>query len=95
MRPFTVVLGILLGSLFSVSFSLSVVLLIFWILRNDAPRLTEELPELVRSTLIFAILTMTAALGFVGTIRDRAWRYACLAILWAGLLGTAFYYWPA
>jgi TctA family transporter len=95
MRPFTVVLGVLLGSLFSVSFSLSVVLLIFWILRNDAPRFTEELPELVRSTLIFAMLTVTAAFGFVGTIRDRAWRYACLVILWAGLLGTAFYYWPA
>jgi uncharacterized transporter YbjL len=94
MHPFTVVLGILLGSLFSISFSLSIVLLIFWILQDDAPRFTDEMPELVRSTLIFVVLTTIAAFGFVGTIRRRAWRYACLAMLWAGLLGTAVYYWP-
>jgi hypothetical protein len=94
MHPFTVVLGILLGSLFSISFSLSVVLLIFWILQSDAPRLTEEMPELVRSTLIFSVLTAIAAFGFAGTVRVRAWRYACLTLLWAGLLATAIYYWP-
>jgi len=94
MRPFTVVLGILLGSLFSISFSLLVVLLIFWILQDEAPRFTEELPELVRSTLIFSVLTAFAAFGFAGTIRVHAWRYASLTLLWAGLLGTAIYYWP-
>jgi len=94
MRPFTVVLGILLGSLFSISFSLFVVLLIFWILQNDAPRFTEELPELLRSVLIFSSLTAIAAFGFVGTVRFRLWRYGCLVILWAGLFGTAVYYWP-
>lgn len=94
MHPFTVVLGILLGSLFSISFSLTVVLLVFQILQNDDPRFTEEMPELLRSTLIFSVLTAIAAFGFVGTIRQRAWRYACLPLLWLGLLGTALYYWP-
>ncbi len=94
MQPFTVVLGILLGSLFSISFCLLVVLLIFLILQNDTPRFSEDIPELVRSSLIFLALTALAAGGFAGTIRLRSWRYACLALLWAGLLGTAYYYWP-
>ena len=94
MRPFTVVLGILVGSLFSISFSLSVVLLIFWILRDYDPRFTAEMPELVRAVLIFAVLTSTAAASFVGTVRQRKWRHVGLVMLWAGLLLTGFYYWP-
>ena len=94
MHPFMVVLGILLGSLFSISFSLLLVLLVFWILQDDDPRFTAEMPELVRATLIFTVLTAVAACGFVGTVRQRAWRYGYLLMLWVGLLLTAIYYWP-
>jgi len=94
MQPFTVVLGVILGSLFSIAFSLSVVLLVFWILRNDHPRFDAEMPELFRATLIFAGLALLAGFGFLGTLKERTWRYAFLAALWAGLLATGWYYWP-
>jgi len=94
MQPFTVVLGVILGSLFSIAFSLAVVLLVFWILRNDHPRFDAEMPELFRATLIFIGLALLAGFGFVGTLRERSWRYAFLAALWAGLVAMGWYYWP-
>jgi len=94
MQPFTVILGVVLGSLFSIAFSLAVVLLVFWILRNDHPRFDAEMPELFRATLIFVGLAVVAGCGFVGTVRRRVWRYAVLALLWAGLLAAGWYYWP-
>ena len=94
MQPFTVILGVILGSLFSIGFSLAVVLLVFWILRDDHPRFDAELPELFRATLIFSSLAVLAGLGFLGTIRQRRWRYVFLAMLWGGLLATGWYYWP-
>jgi len=94
MQPFTVILGAVLGSLFSIGFSLAVVLLVFWILRDDHPRFDAELPELFRATLIFSSLAVLAGLGFLGTIRRRTWRYVFLAMLWSGLLATGWYYWP-
>jgi hypothetical protein len=94
MQPFTVILGVILGSLFSIGFSLATVLLVFWILRNDHPRFDSELPELFRATLIFSVLAVFAGLSFLGTIKHQARRYVFLSLLWAGLLVTGWYYWP-
>ena len=95
MQPFTVILGVVFGSLFSIGFSLAVVLLVFWILREDHPRFDAEMPELFRATLIFGSLALIAGFGFLGTIRHRTWRYAPLAILWVGLGLAGWYYWPS
>jgi len=95
MQPFAIILGVVLGSLFSIAFSLSMVTLVFWILQEEDPRYTAEMPELVRGTVIFSTLAIAAAIGFVGTIRHRPWRFPVLILLWAGLLSTAYYYWPA
>ena len=95
MQPFTVILGVVFGSLFSIAFSLTVVLLVFFILRSDHPRFDAELPALFRATLIFCGLAVVAGLGFWGTLKHLSWRYACLAVLWAGLLATGWHYWPA
>jgi len=94
MQPFTVMLGIVLGSLFSIAFSLTIATLIFWFLQDEDPRYIAEMPELIRGTLIFSTLAFVAATGFIGTIRGRPWRYLALMLLWAGLLTTAYYYWP-
>ena len=71
MRPFMVIPGIPLAGLFSISFSLLIVLLIFCIFRDVDPRFTAETPELVRAMSIFTVLTAFAALGFIGAARDR------------------------
>ena len=95
MKPFTVILGIALGSVFSIAFSLAGVLLVFWVLQDESPRFRNEMPELARSTLIFTALTVAAAFSFIGTLKQRSWRYATLLALWLGLAATGWYYWPA
>jgi len=95
MNPFTVILGITLGSLVSIAFSLSGVLFVFWFLRDESPRFDAEMPELLRSTAIFLVLAAIAAVSFVATLKNLAWRHLSLAILWFGLVGTGWYYWQA
>jgi len=95
MNPFTMILGIILGSLVSIAFSLGGVLFVFWFLQDESPRFDAEMPELLRSTAIFFALAAIAATGFVGTLQNKRWRYGCLAVLWVGLVGAGRYYWPA
>ncbi len=94
MRPFTVILGIFLGSLGAIAFGLAVVALIFAILRSDYPRVANELPLLLRSAAIFALLSLLAGAAFLGSLRQRSWRYSVLTVFWAGLFATGWYYWP-
>jgi len=93
-RPFTVLLGILLGTLFAIAFGLLIVCVVFWVLRNEEPRLLAELDSLVMSTAIFVTLSITAGLSFYGSLRLTSWRYLPLAGLWLGLLLAGRYYWP-
>lgn len=93
-RPFTVLLGILLGTLFAIAFGLLVVCLVFWILRNEEPRLLNEMSSLLSSTGIFVALSCLAGLSFFGSLRQRMWRYLPLAGLWLGLALAGRYYWP-
>ncbi len=94
MRPFTVILGIFLGSLAAIAFGLAVVALIFVILRSDYPRVANELPLLLRSAAVFALLSLVAGGAFVGSLRQRPWRYPVLTVFWVGLFATGWYYWP-
>jgi hypothetical protein len=94
MRPFTAILGFVAGSLCSVAFGLAVVLMVFWLLRNDHPQFSAELPELARGSSMFMLLATLSAVAFWATIRERPWRYAPLTLLWVGLLLIGRYYWP-
>jgi hypothetical protein len=95
MHPFTVVLGILAGSLLSLAFGLGIVLVVFWLLRHDHPRFALELPELVRAFGMFLVLCLCSAAGFLGQLQGRRWRYLPQALLWLGLVLLAWYYWPS
>lgn len=94
MKPFAVVLGILTGSLVAIAFGLAVVSFIFWWLQSDYPRLAEEMPLLLRSTLLFLALAALAVSGLVGVLRRRTWRLPVLCLFWVGMLAVAWYYWP-
>lgn len=93
-RPFTVLLGIILGSLFAIAFCTGIVGVVFWFIQDESPRLSTELPKLIEITGIFFALTVVAAGSFIGSVKRAAWRYWALAGLWAGLLLTGSYYWP-
>ena len=93
-RPFPVLLGIVLGTVFSISFGLAVVCLVFWILKDEAPRLANEFGPLLVSTGIFTLLSIIAGASFYGSLKNKLWRYLPLACLWVGLFLTGRYYWP-
>jgi hypothetical protein len=96
MRPFTVLIGIVLGSAASVTFGLGTVLIVFAVLNIGGrhPDLAQEMPRLLLSLAAFAVLTAGSAGSFVGQIRERSWRgWAHFATLVA--LGiVVLLYWP-
>jgi hypothetical protein len=94
MRPFTVLIGIVLGSAASITFGLGAVLIVFCVLMGEHPDLSRETPELVGSLLAFAVLTAASASSFLGQARLRPWRgWAHLATV-VCLCGVGFIYWP-
>jgi uncharacterized membrane protein SirB2 len=95
MQPLTVVLGIVLGSVFSIAFGLAIVWLIFGLRQGEDSRFALELPELARATLLFSGVTVVSAFAFLGSLRAAAWRVWPLLALVVALAGTGFYYWPA
>jgi hypothetical protein len=94
MRPSVVVLGFVLGSAAAVSFSLAGVTIVFGLLRSDYPRLEQELPTLLTSFGLFALLTAAAAASFYGQLRDRSWRRLAITVLLVELAFVGWFYWP-
>ncbi len=94
MRPFTVLIGIVLGSAASITFGLGAVLIVFCVLAGRHPDLTRELPRLSLSLLAFALLTAASAGSFFGQVKARRWRaFAHLATA-ATLSAVILLYWP-
>jgi hypothetical protein len=94
MRPFTVLIGIVLGSAASITFGLSAVLIVFCVLRGEHPELGRELPQLLGSLVAFAVLTAASAYSFLGQARLSPWRGWAHAATLAGLCGVILMYWP-
>ncbi len=94
MRPFTVLIGIILGSAASITFGLVTVLIVFCVLAGEHPELSSELPRLVLSLAAFTALTAAGAGSFLGQVKGRPWRgWAHLAT--AACLGMVILlYWP-
>ena len=93
-KPFTVLLGIVLGTVFSIFFGLAVVSFVFWLLKDEEPRLAAEFGSLLVSTGIFLVLSVIAASSFYGSLRRRVWRHVPMACLWLAIFLTGRYYWP-
>jgi Ca2+/Na+ antiporter len=94
MRPFTVLIGIVLGSAASITFGLGAVLIIFCVLSGEHPDLSRELPRLLLSLLVFALLTAASAGSFLGQARARPWRGWAHAAMLACLCLVVLMYWP-
>ena len=94
MRPFTVLIGIVLGTAASITFSMGAVLIVFGVLAGRHPDLSRELPKLVLSLLAFGALTAASAGSFLGQVKGRSWRpWAHVATL-AVLSAIVLTYWP-
>ena len=94
MRPFTVLIGIVLGSAASITFGLSAVLIVFCILRGEHPELGREMPQLAASLLAFAALTATSAGSFLGQAKGSSWRAWAHLATGICLCGVVLLYWP-
>lgn len=94
MRPFLVLLGLVLGSAASIAFSLLAVTIVFAVLHPRYPRLEAELEPLLVNLGIFVILTSVAALSFYGELKARGWRYVSALVLAILLVAIGRYYWP-
>jgi branched-subunit amino acid transport protein len=94
MRPFTVLIGILMGSAASLTFGLGSVLIVFCILAGEHPELKHELPQLVKSLLTFGALTAVSAGSFIGQAKGRSWRRWAHVAMFACLAGVVMLYWP-
>ncbi len=94
MRPFTVLIGIILGTAASFTFGLATVLIVFLVLGSRHPELPRELPRVAASLAAFAILTAASAGSFIGDVKARPWRgWAHLATVIC-LCGVILLYWP-
>ncbi len=94
MRPLTIITGILLGSAASIAAGLSVVLLLFFLLIDEYPRLADEYPALVDSALVFLALTVVCVISFLGLIKQWRFRWLGQAAMWVGLVLVVMYYLP-
>ena len=94
MRPFTVLIGIVLGSAASITFGLGTVLVVFGILMREHPDLSREMPRLAVSLAAFALLTTASAGSFLGQARLRPWRGWAHIATGISLGVVVFLYWP-
>jgi len=94
MRPFTVLIGIVLGSAASITFGLGAVLLVFFVLMGEHPDLSREMPRLAGSLAVFAILTTASAGSFLGQAGLRPWRGWAHLATGISLCIVVLLYWP-
>ena len=94
MRPFTVLIGIILGSAASTTFGLGAVLIEFSVLLREHPDLSREMPRLALSLAAFAILTAASAGSFLGETKTTPWRGWAHLATGICLGGVILLYWP-
>jgi hypothetical protein len=94
MRPFTVLIGIVLGSAASATFGLVAVMIIFCVLAPTHPDLMREFPRLALSLLAFGVLTAASASSFFGQVKGLRWRAWAHAATAATLGAVILLYWP-
>jgi hypothetical protein len=94
MGPLTVITGILLGTSFSIAFSLAAVLIIFWFLGDDYPRLDHEFPALLTSLALFTLMTAISAVSFYAMLKSQRARWPLQGLMWGCLVAVGAYYWP-
>jgi hypothetical protein len=94
MRPFTVLIGIVLGSAASITFGLGTVLIVFLVLGGEHPELPREMPRLALSLASFSLLTAVSAGSFLGQARLKPWRGWAHLATGICLCGVILLYWP-
>jgi hypothetical protein len=94
MRPFVVLLGIVMGSTVSIAVALLMTGVVFLLLPEYGHRLAEERNPLLAACLLSGLLATAAWLSFYGELRARSWRFAAHGALVVMLALSLWNYWP-
>jgi hypothetical protein len=94
LRPLAVLLGIAMGSAFSLFVGLALTLVVFLSLPEYRERLQGEQAPLLAGIGWSALLTAVSAAAFLGEIRLRTWRRPVQLAVLLVLLGMGLVYWP-
>lgn len=94
MRPFVVLLGIVMGSTVSIAAALLMTGIVFLLLPAYADRLADERVPLIVACILSVVLATVATTSFYGELKARRWRYGAHAALTLMLAVALWNYWP-
>ncbi|HEX7115920.1 MAG TPA: hypothetical protein VF193_12375 [Steroidobacter sp.] len=94
MRPLAVLNAIVFGSATAITFGLTGVTIIFLVLKGSYPQMSAEFPAVVRSSAVFALLTLASGASLFGLLKSRPWRWWAQAAMWLLVAGIGLLYWP-
>ena len=94
MRPFVVLLGIVMGSTVSIAAALLLTGVVFLLLPEYGERLADESRSLAAACVLSVLLAGVAASSFYGELRERSWRRAAHGALLVVLAVALWIYWP-
>jgi hypothetical protein len=86
MRPLAFILGVVAGSAVAIAVCLTMVLVVFLLLRSEHPQFGEELPLLARFTGLFVVLGALGFASLVAQLRAKPWRWWAIAAMTGWLL---------
>lgn len=95
MRPLAVLLGIVMGSAVALFGGLLLTFLVFLLLPEFQEELAAEFMPLLEAIAWAGLLAAASVTGFVGEVRQRAWRLAAQAATVAAVVGMGWRYWPS
>lgn len=82
MRPLAVLNAIVFGSAAAITFGLCGVLIIFLVLQGRHPEMRGELPALVRSGALFALLAAVSGASLFAMLKRLHWRWWAQTAMW-------------
>ncbi|MBB6092330.1 hypothetical protein HNQ60_001176 [Povalibacter uvarum] len=94
MRPLAVLNAILFGSAAAITFGLCAVLVIYLVLQGRHPQLATEFGPLLRSSGMFAALSIVSGLSLYSSLKELNWRWAAQIAMWVAVALTVAFYWP-
>jgi hypothetical protein len=97
MRPFTVVLGIIMGSAVALAAGLgmsAVVFMVLWLLGDGRAQIAAETPAMLQGLAWTWSLSALSVAAFYGEVRTRHWRRAPQFLLPVALVLLGWRYWP-
>lgn len=94
MRPLAVLNAILFGSAAAITFGLCAVLVIYLVLQGRHPQLATEFEPLLRSSGMFALLSVVSGLSLYSSLKGLRWRWTAQIAMWVAVALTVAFYWP-